>query len=115
MDKKRMQLRLRDIRVERGLTQRQVAERAGYSVSYITEVENGTKQVNARMLDQLSAALTLLGQPNGYPTVTPASLILDETDPELAALARQISDLSPEQKDAVIRLVRAFHKSPPAR
>jgi transcriptional regulator with XRE-family HTH domain len=110
-----MKLRLRDLRVARGLTQRHVAQAAGYSVSYITEVENGTKQVNARMLDRLSAALTDLGQPSGYPGVTPAALIVDEADPELLDLARRIAELSPEQKDAVIRLIEAFRETPPAR
>jgi transcriptional regulator with XRE-family HTH domain len=107
-----MKLRLRELRVARGLTQRQVADVAGYAVSYITEVENGTKQVNARMLDRLSAALTELGGPGGFEPVTPASLIVDETDPEAVVLARQIAGLSPEQKDAVIRLIQAFHGSP---
>ena len=109
-----MKLRLRELRVARSLTQRQVAEAAGYAVSYITEIENGTKQVNARMLDSLSAALTELGRAQGAGPVTPASLILDETDPEAVALAHQISDLSEEQKDAVIRLIRAFRSSSPA-
>ena len=106
-----MELRLRELRVARGLTQRQVAEAAGYAVSYITEVENGTKQANARMLDRLSAALTELGKCRGAAPVTPASLIVDETDPEAVALAHQIADLSEEQKDAVIRLIRAFRSS----
>jgi transcriptional regulator with XRE-family HTH domain len=110
-----MKLRLRELRVARGLTQRQVAEAAGYAVSYITEIENGTKQANARMLDRLSAALTELGKLHGGAPVTPASLILDEADPESVALAHQISDLSEEQKDAVIRLIRAFRSSAPAR
>jgi transcriptional regulator with XRE-family HTH domain len=106
-----MQLRLRELRIARGLTQRQVADVAGYAVSYITEVENGTKQVNARMLDRLSAALTELGKPQGFEAVTPSSLIVDATDPDALDLARQISDLSPEQKDAVIRLIVAFRGS----
>jgi transcriptional regulator with XRE-family HTH domain len=108
-----MKLRLRELRVARGLTQRQVAEAAGYAVSYITEIENGTKQVNARMLDNLSSALTQLGERRGWAPVTPASLILDEADPEAVALAHQIADLSEEQKDAVIRLIRAFRSSSP--
>ena len=110
-----MELRLRELRLARGLTQRQVAEAAGYAVSYITEVENGIKQANARMLDRLSAALTELGQGRGAVPVTPASLIVDETDPEAVALAHQIADLSEEHKDAVIRLIRAFRSSSPER
>ena len=110
-----MKLRLRELRLARGLTQRQVAEAAGYAVSYITEVENGTKQANARMLDRLSVALTELGAKRGNAPVTPASLIVDEADPEAVSVAHQISELSDEQKEAVIRLIRAFRNSSPER
>ena len=110
-----MKLRLRELRVARGLTQRQVAEVAGYSTNYITEVEKGTKQVNARLLDSLSCALTKLGKSEGFPSVTPAALIVDQSDPDAAALARQIEALSSEQKDAVIRLIQAFRDPPPTR
>lgn len=107
-----MKLRLREHRVARGLTQRQVADVAGYSVSYITEIENGTKQVNARMMERLSAALTELGKIDGFEPVTPANLILDESDPAALALAHRIAKLSPDQKDAVVRLIQAFLDPP---
>lgn len=49
--------RLREIRKAKGLTQRDVAEKAGMSVSYYTEIELQKKQLNQRRLEDLAKAL----------------------------------------------------------
>ena len=63
-----MKLRIKELRKAKGLTQKQLAEMVGCSVSYMTEMENATKQINARRLDAVAKALRvdvrdLLGEP----------------------------------------------------
>lgn len=57
-----MELRLKEIREARNMTQRQVAEGAGMSVSYYTEIENGKKQVNARRMTELAKFFDVMPQ-----------------------------------------------------
>lgn len=52
-----MLLRLKQLREARKLTVEQLAERAGMSKSYLSEIENGKKQINARRLEGLALAL----------------------------------------------------------
>ena len=48
--------RLKHLRSSRKWTQRQVAEKAGMSVSYYTELEQGKKQLNQTRMEDLAAA-----------------------------------------------------------
>lgn len=52
-----MLLRVKQLREARKLTVEQLAVRAGMSKSYLSEIENGKKQINARRLEGLAAAL----------------------------------------------------------
>jgi transcriptional regulator with XRE-family HTH domain len=49
--------RIREIRVERGLTQAQLCERAGISVDAVTRIENGRRQPELRTIELLAVAL----------------------------------------------------------
>ena len=75
------------LRKELGLTQKQVAKKAGFSVSYYTELENGTKQLNQRRANQIAAALGV-----------PASFVHgfgEESDTQLVRIAAALERMSP--------------------
>ncbi len=48
---------IRRLREEKGLTQRELAERAGLSPSYVNEIENGRKRPSLRVLNRLAGGL----------------------------------------------------------
>ena len=50
---------LRDARTDRGETQRDVADRAGISMQYLSEIERGRKEPSSEMLAAVSGALGL--------------------------------------------------------
>lgn len=91
-----MKLRIKEIRMERQMTQRQVADLAGMSVSYYTEIELGKKTLNARRLEAIAKALR----------VQPADLIIDERDTEQQQLLREIKKLTPDERALVTSLIR---------
>lgn len=64
-------LKLRSLRTERGLTLQQTADRAGLSVSYLSEIEKGRKYPKPERLLELAAAL-------GVPFDELVSLQVDE-------------------------------------
>ncbi|WP_306150675.1 helix-turn-helix domain-containing protein [Roseovarius sp. MMSF_3281] len=51
-----MKLRLKELRKEKGWTQREVAEKAGISLSYYTELELEKKQINAGRMEAIAKA-----------------------------------------------------------
>lgn len=89
-----MKLRIKEIRKARGLTVEALADRAGLSKSYLSELENGKKNANAPRIEAIARALG----------VTPFELIDDSGLPadlreHLAVLLR----LSPNDREAVLR------------
>jgi transcriptional regulator with XRE-family HTH domain len=50
---------LRQQRIERGETQREVADRAGISVQYLSEIERGRKEPSSEMLAAVGGAVDL--------------------------------------------------------
>jgi transcriptional regulator with XRE-family HTH domain len=53
----RVGLRIRSLRTQKGWTQEMLAGHAGTGRVYITEMENGRKEVCVRMLERLASAL----------------------------------------------------------
>lgn len=92
-----MKLRLKDLRLARGMTQREVADAAGMSSSYYTEIELGRKQINAHRMENIARALG----------VQPHELLLTG-DPENDDLVRELRELSPEKKALVLNLIRSL-------
>ncbi|MEL6102929.1 MAG: helix-turn-helix domain-containing protein [Pseudomonadota bacterium] len=90
-----MELRLKELRKQRGMTQREVADLAGMSVSYYTEIENGKKQINAHRMDRIARALG----------ASPPDLILDTKNPEDLALLESIKSLSDQQRQLIEGMV----------
>ena len=89
-----MKLRLKERRKELGLRQRDVAERAGLSTSYYTEIELGRKTVNARRLQQIATALE----------TAPRALIADDHDPDLSRLIDLVAELDEGSRKLVLDL-----------
>ncbi len=50
---------LREVRQERGLSQEELADRAGLHRTYISQVERGLKSPSLRSLEQIAQALDL--------------------------------------------------------
>lgn len=48
---------IRRVRADRGLSQEELAHRAGIDRSYLSEIENGHKSVGVVVLDDIAAAL----------------------------------------------------------
>ncbi len=93
-----MRLRLKEIRKAKGLTQREVADMAGMSVSYCTEIELGRKQINANRMDKIARALA----------VTPQELIFDSAVEEDRRLLAELESLPAEKKQLVADLIRSL-------
>lgn len=89
-----MQLRLKTLRKERGWTAEVLAEKAGSSKSYISEIENGKKFPSGRLLKRFADELG----------VSVFELIdSDDLAAEIRAHIEIMKDLSEEDRRAVSR------------
>lgn len=86
-----MKLRMKELRLKRHMTQRQVAEIAGMSVSYYTELEGGKKTINANRMVSIAKALG----------VQPQDLIVGGSDAEKDELLGMLKTL-PEDKQRLV-------------
>ena len=94
-----MRLSLKEIRKERGLTTQQLAVLAGMSQSYVSDIENGRKTLNARRMEALAKALG----------VSPLDLLSDkEVSEEISRHLEILRQLSPEDRAAVLRHARGL-------
>lgn len=66
---------LRDFRLQKGMTLRQVASRASVALGYLSEVERGQKEASSEVLASVAEALD-----------TPVSVILRETGERIAVV-----------------------------
>ncbi len=66
---------LRDVRLRKALTLRQVASRASVALGYLSEVERGQKEASSEILASVAEALD-----------TPVSVIMREVGDRLAVL-----------------------------
>lgn len=94
-----MRLRVKEIRKERGLTTQQLADKAGMSQSYVSDIENGRKQLNARRMEALATALG----------VSPLDLLADpDVSEEISRHLEILRQLPPEDREAVMRHARGL-------
>jgi len=102
--RKRFRKRLREWRQKRGLTQEELARKAGVPVVSVSHFETGHRFPNAESLRRLADALGvstdyLLGR-----VKEPAGRDLEGTDPEVAALFRRFQGMSEEAREQVKHL-----------
>lgn len=99
-----MRLKLKEMRQRKGLTQAIVAERAGMSTSYLSELENGKKLAGGRRIDALAKALG----------VSPFELIDDTSvSAEVLDHIARLGRLTREDRGAVIRHAIALDPGEP--
>ena len=91
-----MKLRIRKLREELGLTQLQLAEKAGLSRSQLAMIEAGTRNVNNVRLQQIAKALGV------------SEVALYESSAELDRLAQILPMLSDEDRAALVRMAEAL-------
>lgn len=85
--------RINELRVARGLTFEELAERAGFSQGYVHQMASGERNVSIKNLEKLAAALgcraeDLIG--SGTPTNTDILDIWASIPVERRELARQV-------------------------
>lgn len=89
---------LRDVRLQKGRTLRQVAGEASVALGYLSEVERGQKEASSEILASVAEALD-----------TPLSVILREVGDRLAVLEGLEAELTRTVPDTVPdELVRGF-------
>ncbi len=96
-----MALRIRDLRLEQGLTQAELAERAGLSRSQIAMIETETRPANTLRLNAIAAALG----------VKPEALFMSSGDNQ--ALLDLLERISPEDRAALVRMAEALVSQSP--
>lgn len=93
--------RVRDFRMERGLTQEKLAEEADLSIPYVSHIERGKKKASISTFIRLASALgvtvdTLL---LGWQPAEEAAI-----DPDVKAL---LGDCSPHERQVILKIAAA--------
>lgn len=84
---------LKEYRLERGLTLREVSEKSSVALGYVSEVERGHKEASSEILENLAYGLDVplyqIIVESGYRLAdwdTPQTILDDELDKELSAV-----------------------------
>ncbi|WP_220750663.1 helix-turn-helix domain-containing protein [Jannaschia sp. AI_61] len=97
-----LDLRIRALRKERGLTLAELACQIGVSAPHLSEVERGKKNLNNHLLVRLADALE----------VKPQDLISgDQERDELTELLTTASDLSDQDLERLLAFAKALQNS----
>ncbi len=94
-----MDLQIRKIRLAQGMTLETLADGAGLSVSYLSEIETGKKVVNTHRLESIANVLNV--QP-------PDLMGGGSADSSIAILIQNFCKLSPRRQKAVLDLCNAL-------
>ncbi|MCC8044522.1 MAG: helix-turn-helix domain-containing protein [Clostridiales bacterium] len=98
---------IRQARIERGLTQYQLAERLNLSSIYLNSVENGTHTPSLDVFCRLIRELHLSADAYIYaPSDTRCDTYLE--------LLQLLSKCSEEQLGCLLKTAAAFHQAPPS-
>lgn len=95
-----MALRIKELRIQAGFTQQELAEKAGLERSQLSKIENEREPANTRRLSAIARALGVEVNDLFSSDKEP-----DETAAEILDAFRR---LSPEQRDAVLAHARAL-------
>lgn len=95
---------IRDQRRQAELSMRKLADLAGVSNPYLSQIERGLKRPSAEILQQIARALEVSSE-----SLYVRAGILDEApDSDLLAAIRAQDDLTVDQKQVLIRIYESF-------
>ncbi len=95
---------IRDQRRQAELSMRKLADLAGVSNPYLSQIERGLKRPSAEILQQLARALEVSAE-----SLYVRAGILDEApESDLIAAIRAQDDLTVDQKQVLIRIYESF-------
>lgn len=94
-----MKTRIKEFRTARRLSVEALAKAVGMSKSYVSEMENGRKEINGRRLEQFARFF-------GVPTAD--LLVQEDSDAEMQSHLMIMRGLSAEDRAAVMRLARGL-------
>ncbi len=91
-------------RLERKMTQQQLAEAAGLSTTFISNIENGRQSMNVHALIALSDALDV-----------PADALIRDNPLSASRTAREIekelTSCTPKEREVLLQLIQTMKKS----
>ena len=96
--------RVKQARLAKHLTQMQLAEAAGISVCFLSNIENGRQSMNLRALIAISDALNVSADWLIKDIPHSASRIAEEIENELVSC-------TPKEREAILELVQLMKKS----
>lgn len=116
--KEKVAIRLRELRLERGLTLEEVAQKTGLRNQYISNYERGLRQADYATIITLAELYEvsvdyLLGRDvPRYPTLVERTFSFLKDDPKLmqdvAGLARDYKDMNPEDRSTTNNLISSL-------
>lgn len=102
-DRNAIAARLREARKNAGLSQAQAAKLLKMHRPTISEIEAGRRRVSAEEIREFSALYEI-----SESWLLSGDKTIDESDPRLELAARELSKLSSEDFDRVVRLLQAL-------
>ncbi|KYO67299.1 helix-turn-helix domain-containing protein [Thermovenabulum gondwanense] len=111
-----MGAKLKKLRTERGLTQVELAKKAGVSPALIGQLENGKVEPSIKTLEKLAQALSVTpcffvtdddGAENIFKIMNPAlkELFLD---PKVKSVLEMVADCTPEELSFILRFIELY-------
>ncbi|MGB9976666.1 helix-turn-helix domain-containing protein [Thermovenabulum sp.] len=108
--------KLKKLRTERGLTQVELAKKAGVSPALIGQLENGKVEPSIKTLEKLAQALSVTpcffvtdddGAENIFKIMNPAlkELFLD---PKVKSVLEMVADCTPEELSFILRFIELY-------
>ena len=95
---------IREQRRQAELSMRKLADLAGVSNPYLSQIERGLKRPSAEILQQLARALEVSAES----LYVRAGILDEEPESDLMAAIRAQDDLSVDQKQVLIRVYESF-------
>lgn len=96
--------RVKQARLAKHMTQQQLAEAAGISISFLSNIENGRQSMNLRALIAISDALSVSADQLIRDNFSSATRITEEIEHELASC-------TPKEREAILQLVQLMKQS----
>ena len=96
--------RVRKARLSKHLTQQQLAEAVGISVSFLSNIENGRQSMNLRTLIDITNALDVSADSLIRDVPGSVSQIAEE-------IVRELASCSQKEREAILQLVQVMKKT----